>query len=532
MADNSLPDDDELITRRAVRAVRRAVPLAIGLAALAFAASFLLAGTPEPSFQSDGNVELTDERAAGINSSRSRTDALREIDGRMRRIGSDEFLAAVQASMGADGAAVTSLSATAQEDTPVITVTATATNAADAVSAVDTAIDAFVAERDQELRDSLDAELVPLRSQREDQLQTITDLSDELASARATNASQDEISILESRTASALSRLADFDRAIQEREFLAESANGQVRVVNRATEATEVTTNRFARPVQLAVLVFVVGLVAAVLYNRLRGRLHLLDDVRAVTGPDVPILATVPKFRPKFRKGTDALVVGRRNARREAEAFRYLRTSIEVATEQHTPIVVAFTSANANEGKSVTAGNYALATARAGRTVGVLDGDLLNSSVAGLFDIGGDNAFLALMNGEVKVRDGGFHGVSTSDKPVELLVRPQGTLPIARQELPTDAVERVFDDLCDEYDVVVVDCPPVLAVSDSVVLTRSADVAVLVVRMGKTARRDLEKALTQLDQSRVKLAGVVITHSTDKSESYYGYGYAYGNTDN
>ena len=53
----------------------------------------------------------------------------------------------------------------------------------------------------------------------------------------------------------------------------------------------------------------------------------------------------------------------------------------------------------------------------------------------------------------------------------------------------------------------------------------------MVVRMGKTTRRDLEKSLRQLDQSNVKLAGMVITHSTDKSESYYGYGYAYGNAE-
>ena len=50
----------------------------------------------------------------------------------------------------------------------------------------------------------------------------------------------------------------------------------------------------------------------------------------------------------------------------------------------------------------------------------------------------------------------------------------------------------------------------------------------MVVRMGRTTRRDLEKSLRQLEQSKVKLAGIVITHSVDRSESYYGYGYGYG----
>jgi len=235
--------------------------------------------------------------------------------------------------------------------------------------------------------------------------------------------------------------------------------------------------------------------------------------------------------RAQRRKGAAAVVVGRRNARREAEAFRYLRTSIEVATDNEIPLVVAFTSSSANEGKSVTAANYALATARADRTVAILDGDLLNSSVADLFEAEGENAFLALMNGEVDASTENWHRISTSGAPVDLMVSRKMALSGGRQELPTIAVERSLEKLVQVYDTVVLDCPPVLAVSDAMVLTRAADVAVMVVRMGKTTRRDLDKALTQLEQNKIDIAGIVITHSTDESESYYGYGYAYGGRD-
>ena len=531
MADNSL-NEDELITRRAIRALKGAAPFALAATVLVFIAAYFLIGESDPAYQSEGAVELTDERAAGINTSRTRSDALQEIDGRTQRLSGLEFFELVTTTLGEPAASqLSSIDATAREETPVITITGTASTPEAARAGVDTAIALFVAERDNELRSSLEAELVSLRSQREEQEQTIDDLADELAVLRAAEAPQDQISILENRTKSALDRLSEYDTAIQEREFLADSSNGQVRIVNPAGPAVSVAANRIARPLQLAVLVMVLSLIGAVLFNRLRGKLNLLDEVRAVAGPDVPILATVPKFRKKYRSRENALVVGKRNARREAEAFRYLRTSIEVATNQRAPLVVAFTSSNANEGKSVTAGNYALATARADRSVCVLDGDLLNSSVADLFGAQGDNAFLALMNGDIDPTTQPWHAVATSGKNVDLMVSKRGTLATSRQELPSGKVSQSMTRLAGIYDTIVVDCPPVLAVSDSMVLARAADVAVLVVRMGKTSRRDLDKALTQLEQNKVDLAGIVITHSVDASESYYGYGYgyAYGN---
>ena len=86
----------------------------------------------------------------------------------------------------------------------------------------------------------------------------------------------------------------------------------------------------------------------------------------------------------------------------------------------------------------------------------------------------------------------------------------------------------MFGKLAQVWDTVVVDCPPVLAVSDAMVLARAADATVIIVRMGKTTKRDLDKALTQLEQNEVNIAGLVVTHARDNAESYYGYGYGYG----
>ncbi len=532
MATDEFLNEDELITRRAVRAVRRAGPIALAFAVAAGLATYLLQDVGESTYVSEAVVELTDETAAGIGAARSRNNALQEIEAQTLRIESAQFRNSVSEAIVVTDGELISVSATNREDTPVITITAVASTASVAEAAAVAATEQFVNLRVGDANEALERELNPLTGQRDDQLQTIEDMRLELESLRDGDAaSTDEISILESRIAAALRRLAEYEKAIQEREFLILSAGGEVQVVNLASAAVESSPSSFMRPLQVAVLALVLALIAAVVVSRVRGRLTLLDDIRAVAGPDIPVLATVPEFRRKFRDGSSALVVGRRNARREAEAFRYLRSAIEVATQGQTPLVVAFTSANPNEGKSVTAGNYALAMARSGRSVAVLDGDLLNSTVSDLFDAEGDNAFAAVMTGQLDPSTKEWFAYPTNEQPVHLLVSPSGSVPVSRYELASERVEAVYGKLETQWNTIVVDCPPVLAVSDSMVLTKAADVAILCVRMGKTSRRQLDNALTQLEQHQVKIAGIVTTFASESSESWYNYGYGYGNSD-
>ena len=126
MADNSL-NEDELITRRAIRALKGAAPFALVATVLVFIAAYFLIGESDPAYQSEGAVELTDERAAGINTSRTRSDALQEIDGRTQRLSGLEFFELVTTTLGEPAASqLSSIDATAREETPVITITGTA----------------------------------------------------------------------------------------------------------------------------------------------------------------------------------------------------------------------------------------------------------------------------------------------------------------------------------------------------------------------------------------------------------------------
>ncbi|MDG2262255.1 MAG: CpsD/CapB family tyrosine-protein kinase, partial [Actinomycetota bacterium] len=389
------------------------------------------------------------------------------------------------------------------------------------------ALDLFLEERIETRTMQLRAELGPLHQQRAEQVATIDDLAAQLAAGRGA-VPEDEISILEALTASALRRLGEYDVAIQEREFVILSSTGHVRVVSTPSTATEIASRALLESAQFGLLSGIAAAVLAVCIGRFRNKLLLLDEVREVAGPGIPILATVPRFRRDLRVGSSALVVGRRNTRREARAFRYLRTAIEVATDGLIPVVIAFTSSNPNEGKTVTASNFALATARAERSIALLDGDLLNPSTCELFGRYGYSAFPAMLSGALDPATADWPIVQTNGVPLSLLVSQRTTKVSDRVELPTPAVEAMFGKLARLWDTVVVDCPPVLAVSDAVVLARAADVTVVIVRIGKTTTRDLDKALTQLQLNQVDIGGIVVTHLTDKSESYYGYGSGYG----
>ena len=429
---------DELVTRRAVRSIKRFAPYTIGAALLAGLVVFFTQQVDSPTFTSEGAVELTDDVASGINASRSRRDAQVEIQARIVGLESDAFVALVRsgAEIGDRSAEVLAVRASNAEDTAVILIEVEATTSPGAQLGVDAAIASFVVQRTVQVTESLDRELAPLRAQRVEQIEAIDTLRVELEE-KIGIASTTEISILESRTAAALSRLAEYDRAIQEREFLIDSSTGELRVIRTATSPSLSSPNELSRPIQVSAFVLVVLLIGSVTVDRLRGTLQLLDEIRSAGGPDIPVLATVPKFRSSLRKGSSALVVGRRNTRREAEAFRYLRTAVEVATEGATPLVIAFTSAGPNEGKTVTSSNFALATARAERTTALLDGDLLNSSTGELFQAHGANAFVGLLNGTIDPTTEEFFRIQTNGAPLDVLASRNLGRSSGRQELPT-----------------------------------------------------------------------------------------------
>jgi len=507
-----------LVLRRTVLGVI-AVALTAGI--IAWAAS-----DGESGFVSEGVIELTDDVSRGITSPGSRTtDARIEIEAQKRWLESSRVLVQLQARLGRLGPEITGIVTSQPEESPVIIVGVEATSAATAELAVSALIEMYAAERLDEAVASFGLELETLRVQQGEQSGLVDSIVQVLNDTRE-SISEAEVGVLENRTAAALNRLTEIDVAIQEREFFQRTVDGEVRVIEESSPARKTSTSSVVRGVQFGLVALFLGFGAVLIASRVRGRLHLLDEVRSVIGPNVPVIATIPRFRRRYRKGASALVVAYAGSQREAEAFRYMRSAIEVAAAGKTPVSVLFTSAAANEGKTVASSNLALASARAGNNTFLLDGDLLNSSVSNLFaQTRVRNGFRALLDQKVEATENIWYETGRGATSLTVLITNTKHEPTDRSELSIEAVSRVLTSLNKLRDIVVIDGPPVLAVSDAMILARSADITFVVVRMGKTTRRDLEGALTQLKQGGVEVGGVIISHSREKRESYYGYGY-------
>jgi polysaccharide biosynthesis transport protein len=309
------------------------------------------------------------------------------------------------------------------------------------------------------------------------------------------------------------------------------------------------------KPVRNALFAFVLSLVLAVGVafglERFDRRLKRPEQVEAAYG--APLLAVLPHTDEPapVRHGDAAL------GPEFQEAFRVLRTNIELARLDAPPHTIVITSAVPGEGKSTVVRNLALAFRETGKRVAVVDADLRHPALASLFGAESGSGFTDVLRNEADLEDvtveigaamPGFddlveleleHGatvsrpsgngaVKTRAGAVTLLLSgPRPANPPA--VLGSERVAAVLDAVGEHHDVVLIDSAPLLAVTDTVPLLRYADAAIVVSRFG-VATRDTAKRLVEfLDRvPDVDLLGVVANDLSHFEASGYGGGYGYG----
>ncbi len=208
-----------------------------------------------------------------------------------------------------------------------------------------------------------------------------------------------------------------------------------------------------------------------------------------------------------------------------AEAFRVLRTNMQYVEVDHDQKVFVVTSSLPGEGKSTTAVNLAVTMAVAKNTVVLVEADLRRPQIAERMGLDDGVGTTSVLIGKVALPD------ALQDFEVTgLKVLACGPIPPNPSELlQSVAMEKLLHDLRGLFDVVIIDAPPLLPVTDAALLTAQADGALVVVRHGKTTRDQLSHSLERLEAVDAKALGVVINRTpTKKSGSKYGYGYGYG----
>jgi capsular exopolysaccharide synthesis family protein len=216
----------------------------------------------------------------------------------------------------------------------------------------------------------------------------------------------------------------------------------------------------------------------------------------------------------------------------EAEAFRVLETNMRFASIDRPARSIMVTSSVQGEGKSTTIGNLAVAMARAGQNVILVDLDLRRPATRKLFDLPGGPGLTDVLLGNVSAAD----AIATIDLAANgrgdtlgsLRVLGAGTPPPNPGELigPNGGVARLLAQFESEADVVLVDAPPALVVGDALALTAIVDAVFLCVRLKVVTRGMLDEVALALEKAHAAPLGYVVTGQAQGAAGY-GYGYSY-----
>ncbi|NMO95705.1 CpsD/CapB family tyrosine-protein kinase [Paenibacillus lemnae] len=189
-----------------------------------------------------------------------------------------------------------------------------------------------------------------------------------------------------------------------------------------------------------------------------------------------------------------------------AEAYRLLRTKIQFSFKDQESKTVMVTSSQAGEGKTTTISNLAIAYAQEGKKVLLIDADLRKPSLHRIFSQMNHQGLSTLLEGYTSVQD----AIQSTDFD-HLYLLPSGPVPANPSELiDSAAMEELMELLKEQYDVILVDTPSVLSVSDAVIVSSLCDGVIMVAASGKVRKEHLKKAREQLDHVQAKMLGVVL----------------------
>jgi capsular exopolysaccharide synthesis family protein len=191
------------------------------------------------------------------------------------------------------------------------------------------------------------------------------------------------------------------------------------------------------------------------------------------------------------------------------ESINQLYVNLALTHHEHPIKVIVFTSALPGEGKSLSAINFALVGASRGQRVLLIDADLRCGVVSSVMGIRHAPGFAEILSGKATFEDA-IH-LASPGQYNSLVVLPSGMLPkVPGRILTIDRVREVLGQIAPDFDIVVIDSPPINLLADAALLGSAADAVILVVRVGHTQVEDLRFAMDQLDSTRAPVIGTLL----------------------
>ncbi|MFA0149152.1 polysaccharide biosynthesis tyrosine autokinase [Vibrio lentus] len=318
---------------------------------------------------------------------------------------------------------------------------------------------------------------------------------------------------------------------VQELSIIKAGTVGNVRILDDA--------QAYARAIKpkkplIVVLATLLGGMLSVAFVLVKAAFH-----RGVESPDqieqigLPVYAAVPKsdlqieltnrFKSKKvqTKGVQALLAESNPADLSVEALRGLRTSLHFAMLEAKNNVLMISGPAPGIGKSFISTNFAAVAAKTGQKVLLIDADMRKGYLQQSFGVNWDNGLSDVLSGKQESAQ------SVKTTPIENLhILTRGQVPPNPSEL---LMHPRFAELMEwaskEYDLVIVDTPPVLAVTDPSIVGAFAGTTLMVARYGQNTIKEIDVARNRFEQSGIEVKGVIFNAIEKKSSSSYGYGY-------
>jgi capsular exopolysaccharide synthesis family protein len=352
-------------------------------------------------------------------------------------------------------------------------------------------------------------------------------------------------------------------RAQLEQAALADiSKTREVQIIEHAIDAQPLTeSGRASRALIAAMIGLLLGVVVALLVETLDTSIGAIEDVESLLNLSVigiippidfdDIRTIIRSTMPQLLDNPDidhltSLVTHYDPRSPVAEAYRALRTNVEKTREALDARTIMVTSSVLEEGKTTTSANLALAFAQMGRKTLLVAADLRRPDIHRVFGLQKEPGLADVLTGSMtwQAATRGLSDILLGELPMDIVmltpgmdnlhVLPSGSNPLNPAELLSSrAMKDLMDELRENFDVVIIDTPPIIPVTDSAVLAEHTDGVVLVYEVGKVGRDVLKRAKSHFDNVGADIWGIVMNdvkaeaETTLRDTDYYYYHYRY-----
>ena len=325
---------------------------------------------------------------------------------------------------------------------------------------------------------------------------------------------------------------------LEEAKINVASQIGRVQIVDYAKEP--INSAKDSKRIIIMGLIFGLGFGVALAFSLefLDNSIKTVDEINKL---NLSVLGIIPSigdenkkplfnFRKKFGNSNSSKGLKRRLMTREdpkspvSEAYRGLRTSMLYSSTKSEPKSILVSSAGPGEGKTTTVANLAITYANLGKRTLLVDTDLRRPVVHKVFDLKREPGVTAFLSGSID----NYKKLVQSSGVKNLSLITAGIIPPNPSELlGSDRMARLVKTLENDWDIVLFDSPPLIAVTDATMISQEIDQIVLVIKVGQTDKKAFHHTVSNLRNINAPLSGIIMNAVTGKSSygSYYYYYY-------